>query len=198
MNYQTTMITVKNPISIIFVICSAHTTCRGKGDNFRLGHGTEDHVRHPRQLEVLNGRRVISAAVGAMHCLAITEEGEVFGWGKNEQGQLGDLASTSVAEPTLLPAMEGKFIVGASCGPSQVCFSSLWVTFGSVGLAMIVHLVGLMAGNLCYVTKTLIMLCTCICCSGSGTCGDHSSDLLFTCLFWVFKESLQFHSFSND
>ena len=93
---------------------------RGKGDNFRLGHGTEDHVRHPRQLEALSGRRVVAAAVGAMHCLAITEDGEVLGWGKNEQGQLGEMPSTNVAEPSLLPAMEGKFIVGASCGPSQV------------------------------------------------------------------------------
>ena len=93
---------------------------RGKGDNFRLGHGTEDHVRHPRQLEALSGRRVVAAAVGAMHCLAITEDGEVLGWGKNEQGQLGEMTSTNVAEPSLLPAMEGKFIVGASCGPSQV------------------------------------------------------------------------------
>ena len=93
---------------------------RGKGDNFRLGHCTEDHVRHPRQLETLSGRRVVSAAVGAMHCVAITEDGEVLGWGKNEQGQLGEMTSTNVAEPTLLPAMEGKFIVGASCGPSQV------------------------------------------------------------------------------
>ena len=96
------------------------TISRGKGDNFRLGHGTEDHVRHPRQLEALSGRRVVAAAVGAMHCLAITEDGEVLGWGKNEQGQLGEMPSTNVAEPSLLPAMEGKFIVGASCGPSQV------------------------------------------------------------------------------
>lgn len=62
----------------------------------------------------------MSAAVGAMHCLALTEDGEVYGWGKNEQGQLGDIAETNVAEPTLLPHLEGKFIVGISCGPSQV------------------------------------------------------------------------------
>ncbi|KAK7486952.1 hypothetical protein BaRGS_00021768, partial [Batillaria attramentaria] len=99
----------------------------GKGDNFRLGHGTEDHIRHPRQLEALAGRRVISASVGAMHCLALTEDGEVYGWGKNEQGQLGDMSVTNVPEPTLLPAMEGKFIVGASCGPSQ---TFLWSSSG--------------------------------------------------------------------
>ncbi|KAL8607282.1 hypothetical protein ACOMHN_047613 [Nucella lapillus] len=91
----------------------------GKGDNFRLGHGTEEHMRHPRQVESLSGRVVVGAAVGAMHCLALAEDGEVYGWGRNEQGQLGDLGSSNVAQPTLLPAMDAKFIVGASCGPSQ-------------------------------------------------------------------------------
>ncbi|KAK7097783.1 E3 ubiquitin-protein ligase HERC2-like isoform X3 [Littorina saxatilis] len=105
----------------------------GKGDNFRLGHGREEHVRHPRLLETLGNKRVVSAAVGAMHCLAITEEGEVFGWGKNEQGQLGEMSTTHVAEPTLLPAIEGKFIVGATCGPLQTFFwsSSTQWTVGS-------------------------------------------------------------------
>ena len=64
--------------------------CRGKGDNFRLGHGREEHVRHPRLVEGLTGRRVVWAAVGALHCLVLTDEGQVLGWGKNEQGQLGD------------------------------------------------------------------------------------------------------------
>ncbi|KAK3100706.1 hypothetical protein FSP39_024049, partial [Pinctada imbricata] len=91
----------------------------GKGDNFRLGHGTEDHVRHPKQIESLSGKKVINIAIGSMHCIAVTEEGEVYGWGKSEQGQLGDTPTNSRVEPMLLPGLEGKNIIGGCCGPSQ-------------------------------------------------------------------------------
>jgi len=92
---------------------------RGKGDNHRLGHGTEDHVRHPKQIEALAGKKVIDIAIGSMHSVAITEDGEVYGWGRNEQGQLGDTGNNSVPEPVLLTGTDGRNIIGASCGPSQ-------------------------------------------------------------------------------
>ncbi|XP_012936715.1 E3 ubiquitin-protein ligase HERC2 [Aplysia californica] len=96
----------------------------GKGDNFRLGHGCEEHIRHPKQMEGLGGRRVRSLAIGSMHCVAVTEEGEVYCWGKNDQGQLGDETHANVNEPILVPGLDGKHIVGASCGPSQSFFWS--------------------------------------------------------------------------
>ncbi|XP_059157195.1 E3 ubiquitin-protein ligase HERC2-like isoform X2 [Physella acuta] len=95
----------------------------GKGDNFRLGHGCEEHMRHPKQMEGLNGKKVVSLAIGSMHCLAVTEDGEVYCWGKNDQGQLGDESHANVTEPTLIHGLEGRHIVGAACGPSQ---SFLW------------------------------------------------------------------------
>lgn len=40
-------------------------TCyRGKGDYHRLGHGTDDHVRRPRKVTALQGKKVISIATG--------------------------------------------------------------------------------------------------------------------------------------
>ena len=96
---------------------------RGKGDNYRLGHGTEEHVRVPKQLEYFAGKKVVDLSVGFMHCLAVTEEGEVFGWGRNDQGQLGDLSIQYRTEPTPLPGLDGKKIVGAACGPSQVSWT---------------------------------------------------------------------------
>lgn len=36
----------------------------GKGDYHRLGHGTDDHVRRPRKVTALQGKRVISIATG--------------------------------------------------------------------------------------------------------------------------------------
>ena len=97
---------------------------RGKGENYRLGHGTEEHIRHPKQVDGLAGKKVVDLSVGNMHSLAVTEDGEVYAWGCNDQGQLGETAQGVRTHPTLLTATEGKFIVGAACGPSQVsnCF----------------------------------------------------------------------------
>lgn len=50
---------------------------RGKGDYFRLGHGTDVHVRKPQMVEGLRGKRIVHVAVGALHCLAVTETGQV-------------------------------------------------------------------------------------------------------------------------
>ena len=37
---------------------------RGKGDNHRLGHTVEDHVRYPKQLEALSNKKVTDIAIG--------------------------------------------------------------------------------------------------------------------------------------
>lgn len=93
---------------------------RGKGDNYRLGHGTEEHVRLPKQIEHFGGKKIIDISVGSMHCLAVSEDGDVYGWGRNDQGQLGDMSIQCRTEPTLLTGLDGKKIIGAACGPSQV------------------------------------------------------------------------------
>lgn len=51
--------------------------CRGKGDYFRLGHGTDVHVRKPQMVEGLRGKKIVHVAVGALHCLAVTDTGQV-------------------------------------------------------------------------------------------------------------------------
>ena len=38
----------------------------GKGDYHRLGHGTDDHVRRPRKVATLQGKKVISIATGTV------------------------------------------------------------------------------------------------------------------------------------
>ena len=57
----------------------------GKGDYHRLGHGTDDHVRRPRRVTALQGKKVISIACGSLHCVACTDTGEVFTWGDNDE-----------------------------------------------------------------------------------------------------------------
>ncbi|KAF4799999.1 E3 ubiquitin-protein ligase HERC2 [Turdus rufiventris] len=91
----------------------------GKGDNQRLGHGTEEHVRYPKLLEGLKGKKVIDVAAGSTHCLALTEDSEVHSWGSNDQCQHFDTLRITKPEPAALPGLDTKHIVGIACGPAQ-------------------------------------------------------------------------------
>ena len=50
---------------------------RGKGDFYRLGHGCDQHYREPKLVEGLQGKKIIDIAVGVLHCLAVSDNGEV-------------------------------------------------------------------------------------------------------------------------
>ncbi|KAB5583793.1 hypothetical protein PHYPO_G00099730 [Pangasianodon hypophthalmus] len=91
----------------------------GKGDNQRLGHGTDEHVRYPKLLDSLQGKKVVDIAVGSTHCLALTEDGEVHSWGSNDKLQHFDTLFSNKKQPKALPGLNSKHIVGISCGPGQ-------------------------------------------------------------------------------
>jgi E3 ubiquitin-protein ligase HERC2 len=114
----------------------------GKGDNYRLGHGTEEHVRFPKLLESLDATiaeddAVVDLSVGQSHVVAVTRAGRLYGWGRNDQLQLGSQLSSVVPTPTRLIASAtddtsytssaimgsasrtppGGGYVGVACGP---------------------------------------------------------------------------------
>ncbi|XP_054721916.1 E3 ubiquitin-protein ligase HERC2-like [Uloborus diversus] len=91
----------------------------GKGDYHRLGHGTDDHVRRPRKVSALHNKRVISIAVGSLHCVVCTDSGEVYTWGDNNEGQLGDGSTSAIQRPKLVPALTGKKINKVACGSAH-------------------------------------------------------------------------------
>ena len=64
----------KKVINHLFLSLSAN---RGKGDYHRLGHGTDDHVRRPRKVAALQGKKVICVATGSLHCVACTDNGKL-------------------------------------------------------------------------------------------------------------------------
>ena len=107
----------------------------GKGDYFRLGHGADQHVRKPTIVESLRGKKIIHVAVGALHCLAVTDTGHVYAWGDNDHGQ-----QVSTNQNTACHNMLTNHIAGirqhlcqqeASSGPgsrlSQSVPSGLWL-----------------------------------------------------------------------
>jgi hypothetical protein len=99
--------------------CDRFLFCRGKGDYHRLGHGTGEHVRRPKKVAALQGKKIISIATGSLHCVACSDEGEVFTWGDNDEGQLGDDTTNAIQRPRLVSALQGKKITNVACGSAH-------------------------------------------------------------------------------
>ncbi|KAJ3590234.1 hypothetical protein NHX12_008188, partial [Muraenolepis orangiensis] len=61
----------------------------GSGSNGCLGHGNFNDVTQPKIVEALLGYELVQVACGASHVLAVTNEREVFAWGRGDNGRLG-------------------------------------------------------------------------------------------------------------
>ncbi|XP_030756884.1 E3 ubiquitin-protein ligase HERC2 [Sitophilus oryzae] len=132
------MIEKLEDVEITNVWCGAHFSVAlsaegkvytwGKGEGWKLGHHNEDHVRTPEVVEVLQDKKIVSVSVGVSHCLALSSDGEVFGWGKNENKQIADTNETFVQQPRVLDSLKGHRIVGICCGPIQ---SFAWTDLNS-------------------------------------------------------------------
>mmetsp|Transcript_17771 Transcript_17771/g.35491 ORF Transcript_17771/g.35491 Transcript_17771/m.35491 type:complete len:811 (+) Transcript_17771:167-2599(+) len=67
-----------------------HTYSWGRGSqNGATGHGHDRDLDHPVLIEGLVSNVVVGTAAGYDHSLALTIEGEVYSWGRDEEGQLG-------------------------------------------------------------------------------------------------------------
>lgn len=84
-----------------------------------MGHSKEDHVRVPELVESLQDQHVISVSLGTAHILALTTDGKIYGWGKNENKQICDSVETFIQQPRLLDFLKGQKSIGIACGPTQ-------------------------------------------------------------------------------
>ena len=44
--------------------------------------------------------------VGSLHCVACTDQGEVYTWGDNDEGQLGDGTTNAIQRPRFVGALQ--------------------------------------------------------------------------------------------
>ena len=92
---------------------------RGSGESYHLGHGEDDHVRVPKLISTLANEKVVDVAVGSDHCLALTEDGDLYGWGKNSNGEV-TTSCEPVCVPTLIENVPKNSVTYVSCGASHV------------------------------------------------------------------------------
>lgn len=61
----------------------------GRGSRGALGHGILNDEDDPKQVMALAGIRMVSIACGKWHCACISQDGDLYTWGWNQNGQLG-------------------------------------------------------------------------------------------------------------
>ena len=62
---------------------------------------------------------MVSINLGFGHVLALTDQGEVYGWGKNEYKQVCDSPDAFIQQPKLIEAIKSHRSIGICCGPMQ-------------------------------------------------------------------------------
>nr|AFK46714.1 unknown [Lotus japonicus] len=56
-----------------------------------LGHPPETKTENiPSQVKALSHVKIVQAAIGGWHCLAVDDQGRAYAWGGNEYGQCGE------------------------------------------------------------------------------------------------------------
>lgn len=64
--------------------------CWGHNRYGQLGNGTRENSHKPELIEFLSDENIIDIKCGAYHSLALTNNGEVYAWGGNQCGQIGN------------------------------------------------------------------------------------------------------------
>ncbi|KFP91707.1 Serine/threonine-protein kinase Nek8, partial [Apaloderma vittatum] len=77
----------------------------GSGSNGCLGHGNFTDVSQPKIVEALLGYEMVQVACGASHVLAVSNEREVFAWGRGDNGKrwLGTLECHNCPQQVSVP-----------------------------------------------------------------------------------------------
>lgn len=103
--------------------CAASTSgalrCWGRNSGGQLGTGNTTGQQNPAEVIGISGLTIRDVALGERHTCALTDEGSVYCWGRNDSGQLGvgtTVNSTSAGAPAIY---EGATAIGA--GASHTC-----------------------------------------------------------------------------
>ena len=84
----------------------------GSNWNGQIGIGnTVDIYHHPVMLANISG--VAGIAAGDRHTVVLKDDGTVWAWGDNSDGQLGDGTTTSSLTPTSVPGLSGFSAIAA-------------------------------------------------------------------------------------
>ena len=78
-------------------------------------------LNKPAPVPALASVKIVDISAGACHTLALSDRGEVWGWGRNNFGQLGMEEAEWADEPRVIRELSDKFILQISAGSWHSC-----------------------------------------------------------------------------
>ncbi len=96
---------------------SGKVYCWGWNQFGFLGFGSQDESSHkPILNQYLNNEFVIDISCGVDHSLVLTNCGEVYAWGRNDWGQIGNGCNSDQLIPIKVKGFNDERVVMISCG----------------------------------------------------------------------------------
>lgn len=83
-----------------------HILVSCRGDFGRLGHGTCSDYFLPNPIKGLAGMEITQVACGDTHTIALSTNGKLYAFGRNQNGQLGLGSSTDSLSPTVVESLQ--------------------------------------------------------------------------------------------
>jgi len=102
------------------ITTDGHVACWGKNAYGQLGHDTSEPF-NPTPTLVTGLDEVVSIAAGMAHVCALRQSGQVWCWGDNSYGQLGDGTKTSRSVPVRVPTYHYRAFDRITAGQSHTC-----------------------------------------------------------------------------
>jgi alpha-tubulin suppressor-like RCC1 family protein len=104
--------------SLAITMLNGSSTVWAWGNNTfgQLGDNTTVSKGIPQEVTTLAGVTVTAIAAGGQHSLALDSTGQVYAWGSNAYGQLGDGTTTNQLTPQLITALTGVTVVAIAAG----------------------------------------------------------------------------------
>ena len=104
------------------VTLADRVACWGTDESGQLGDGREEEAGSPRPVLVRELDHVLSVSAGSEHTCVRRENDEVFCWGANDYGQLGDGTFLAARHPVPGPASAVEIAAGAE----HTCVMHYW------------------------------------------------------------------------
>uniref|UniRef100_K3WGV0 BTB domain-containing protein n=1 Tax=Globisporangium ultimum (strain ATCC 200006 / CBS 805.95 / DAOM BR144) TaxID=431595 RepID=K3WGV0_GLOUD len=106
----------------------------GRNDYGQLGLGHTKNVATPTLVETLARVRIVQVACGCYHTLALSDDGKVYPFGRNNHGQLGLETTRDCLSPQLIPSLRNQFVRKVAAGfYHSVCLTGDLDGAGAIG-----------------------------------------------------------------
>lgn len=108
---------------VILILNDGRQISWGRSEMGQLGLGNRENKEKPKRASILSSvpgeLGFIQISAGGQHCVAISVRGNVFTWGGNRTGQLGDGFLNSCPSPTIVPQLKHRPVVSVVAGENH-------------------------------------------------------------------------------